>query len=104
MVYNTGRRLVWLRLQGITRGSWRNPWNRGATGALLTSLPQNVDSLRIVLERSWFRRIWDLQESVLSRDPWIQCGSCLVRWNTFEKCLGFANLYEAEGKVFRDMA
>ncbi|KAI0187892.1 heterokaryon incompatibility protein-domain-containing protein, partial [Xylaria flabelliformis] len=28
----------------------------------------------------WFRRIWVLQELVLSRVPWVQCGLKRVRW------------------------
>ncbi|KAI0867277.1 heterokaryon incompatibility protein-domain-containing protein [Hypoxylon argillaceum] len=28
----------------------------------------------------WFRRIWVLQELVLSREPWVQCGRKRVRW------------------------
>ncbi|KAI2781067.1 HET-domain-containing protein [Daldinia loculata] len=33
-----------------------------------------------LLARPWFRRAWTFQELVLSRDPWFQCGSRLVRW------------------------
>ncbi|KAF4626566.1 hypothetical protein G7Y89_g11587 [Cudoniella acicularis] len=33
-----------------------------------------------LLTRTWFRRVWVFQELVLSRDPWIQCGSKMVRW------------------------
>jgi hypothetical protein len=33
-----------------------------------------------LLKRPWFRRVWVFQELVLSRDPWVQCGSLRVRW------------------------
>jgi len=36
-----------------------------------------------VLNRSWFSRVWILQELVLSRDPWIQCGRFQIRWDEF---------------------
>lgn len=38
-----------------------------------------------ILERQWFSRIWILQELVLSRDPWVQCGQQKVRWNVLTK-------------------
>jgi hypothetical protein len=33
-----------------------------------------------LLQRPWFRRVWIFQELVLSRDPWVQCGSLRARW------------------------
>jgi hypothetical protein len=36
-----------------------------------------------ILQRSWFNRVWVLQELVLSADPWIQIGPRRVRWNVF---------------------
>ncbi|KAI1474590.1 HET-domain-containing protein [Daldinia eschscholtzii] len=33
-----------------------------------------------LLARPWFHRAWTFQELVLSRDPWVQCGSRKVRW------------------------
>ncbi|KAI0412807.1 heterokaryon incompatibility protein-domain-containing protein [Xylaria grammica] len=33
-----------------------------------------------LLFRPWFRRIWVLQELVISRNPWVQCGTNRVRW------------------------
>ncbi|KAJ2984491.1 hypothetical protein NUW58_g6031 [Xylaria curta] len=33
-----------------------------------------------LLPNPWFRRIWVLQELVLSREPWVQCGTNRVRW------------------------
>lgn len=36
-----------------------------------------------LLLRPWFHRSWVLQELVLSRDPWIQCGKKKIRWESF---------------------
>jgi hypothetical protein len=36
-----------------------------------------------ILTRPWFRRVWVLQELVLSKDPWLQCGAIRVRWKDF---------------------
>lgn len=38
---------------------------------------------RHVLSRPWFKRVWVLQELVLSKIPWIQCGRQRVRWDDF---------------------
>jgi hypothetical protein len=40
-------------------------------------------SLKSLLSQPWFTRVWILQEIVLSRDPWIQCGMTRVSWNQF---------------------
>jgi hypothetical protein len=36
-----------------------------------------------ILSRPWFRRVWVLQELVLSKDPWIRCGKVEIRWEKF---------------------
>jgi hypothetical protein len=36
-----------------------------------------------ILQRPWFARVWVLQELILSPDPWVQLGTCRVRWNVF---------------------
>ncbi|KAE8446535.1 hypothetical protein EG329_011867 [Mollisiaceae sp. DMI_Dod_QoI] len=36
-----------------------------------------------ILKRPWFARVWVLQELVLSVDPWLQIGTCRVRWRSF---------------------
>jgi hypothetical protein len=33
-----------------------------------------------LLQRPWFKRVWVFQELVLSRDPWVQCGTLRARW------------------------
>ena len=41
-----------------------------------------IDSGRLdLLCRPWFNRVWVLQELVLARDPWVQCGKLRLRWN-----------------------
>ncbi|KAJ8126095.1 hypothetical protein O1611_g7544 [Lasiodiplodia mahajangana] len=41
-----------------------------------------------LLPNPWFRRIWVLQELVLSREPWVQCGNKRVRWVDLCRLLG----------------
>jgi len=36
-----------------------------------------------ILARPWFTRVWILQEFILSRDPWLQCGRSRIRWQRF---------------------
>jgi hypothetical protein len=36
-----------------------------------------------ILSRPWFTRVWNLQELVLSQNPWIQCGKSRARWHLF---------------------
>ncbi|KAJ0310416.1 hypothetical protein COL5a_008456 [Colletotrichum fioriniae] len=45
------------------RGERRGPWS--------------------LLSKTWFERVWVFQELVLSRDPWVQCGSRRIRWREF---------------------
>lgn len=41
-----------------------------------------IDSGRLdLLRRPWFNRVWVLQELVLARDPWVQCGKLRLRWS-----------------------
>jgi hypothetical protein len=37
-----------------------------------------------ILARPWFKRVWILQELVFSQDPWIQCGTSVARWSSFD--------------------
>lgn len=41
------------------------------------------DLIRQVIDMPWFRRIWILQELILSGDPWIQVGFHRLRWTDF---------------------
>ncbi|GJC81529.1 heterokaryon incompatibility protein 6, OR allele [Colletotrichum liriopes] len=42
-----------------------------------------AEARRDLLAKPWFKRVWVLQELVLSKDPWVQCGNRRVRWNDF---------------------
>ncbi|KAH9229070.1 hypothetical protein K456DRAFT_1777851, partial [Colletotrichum gloeosporioides 23] len=42
---------------------------------------------RDLLSRLCFQRVWVLQELVLSKSPWIQCGQQRVRWEEFCRLL-----------------
>ena len=33
-----------------------------------------------ILTRTWFTRAWIFQELLLSRDPWVQCGTKRLKW------------------------
>ena len=63
-----------------------------------------VDGL---LKLPWFSRVWIFQELVLSRDPWIQCGSVRARWTDICNMLvspGAGNQSDVkELRVLRDM-
>jgi hypothetical protein len=37
-----------------------------------------------ILARPWFKRVWILQELVLSQDPWVQCGTSVARWSSMD--------------------
>ncbi|PMD34246.1 HET-domain-containing protein [Hyaloscypha variabilis F] len=60
-----------------------------------------------ILLRPWFTRAWILQELVLSRDPWVQCGKLRVRWTDLcALLLGQQEGLESAGmalKVLKDM-
>ncbi|KAJ8071690.1 hypothetical protein OCU04_002007 [Sclerotinia nivalis] len=47
------------------------------TGRKLENLIHHVSNM------PWFRRVWVLQELVLSGDPWVQVGSHRLRWKSF---------------------
>ncbi|KAI0402829.1 hypothetical protein F4802DRAFT_573919 [Xylaria palmicola] len=53
------------------------PWDDGSPGDQVP-IVSAVD--KGLLAHPWFRRIWVLQELVLSREPWVQCGTERVRW------------------------
>ncbi|GKT50828.1 heterokaryon incompatibility protein 6, OR allele [Colletotrichum spaethianum] len=42
-----------------------------------------AETRRGLLAKPWFKRVWVLQELVLSKDPWVQCGNRRIRWNDF---------------------
>ncbi|TDZ58568.1 Heterokaryon incompatibility protein 6, OR allele [Colletotrichum trifolii] len=66
-------------------------------------------ALRDLLSRTWFKRVWVLQELVLSKDPWVQCGEERVRWTDFCRLLlinvKIARIQDSNGylRVLADM-
>jgi Heterokaryon incompatibility protein (HET) len=54
---------------------------RYSTGSSRTAVDQVVKvAEKDLLSRVWFTRVWVFQELLLSRDPWVQCGTLRVRW------------------------
>ncbi|PMD31539.1 hypothetical protein L207DRAFT_572752 [Hyaloscypha variabilis F] len=50
---------------------WRNLWN--------------------LLSRPWFKRLWIIQEVMLSRNLWVTCGDSLITWdNLSNSCIHFS--------------
>jgi hypothetical protein len=73
----------------------------------LTDLSNNIEepAMQWILSRPWFRRVWTLQELVLSRDPWIQCGTSLTRWETLRIHITTSGRESREEeKLFRSMS
>jgi hypothetical protein len=46
-----------------------------------------LSASQTILARQWFRRVWVLQELVRSRDPWVQCGIYLVKWEDLKNAI-----------------
>jgi len=45
---------------------------------------------RALCERSWFRRVWIVQEvSLATREPLIVCGQSSVAWSDLQRCVSF---------------
>ncbi|KAF7893640.1 uncharacterized protein EAF02_001178 [Botrytis sinoallii] len=49
------------------------------------------DLIRHVLDMPWFRRIWILQELVISCDPWVQVGTHRLKWKDFKSLIFESN-------------
>jgi hypothetical protein len=79
---------LWLPIGLIfsLRKRWK-PWEGGmipgslSHEAKLNNIQQVAEEH--ILQRPWFTRVWVLQELILSPDPWVQLGTCRVRWNVF---------------------
>jgi Heterokaryon incompatibility protein (HET) len=59
-----------------------------------------------LLRLPWFSRVWIFQELILSRDPWVQCGSLRARWTDICNILlpsGIQNPRTKELQVLADM-
>lgn len=49
-----------------------------------------------VLSRPWFRRLWVVQELVVSRRPFVQCGHRRISWNDFcETVFFYPRIYDS---------
>ncbi|KAK4238600.1 heterokaryon incompatibility protein-domain-containing protein, partial [Achaetomium macrosporum] len=56
-------------------------WHALSEGELIQATADAVSRTQdAILSRPWFTRTWILQELVLSRDPWVQCGRVRARW------------------------
>jgi hypothetical protein len=44
-------------------------------------------ALRCLLDRRWFRRVWVIQEVVMSKSALVICGSYTTLWDIFEKLM-----------------
>lgn len=51
------------------------------------NIPVAENGAADLLVRPWFNRVWVIQDLVLSRDPWIQCGTLRVRLDRIYDCL-----------------
>ncbi len=68
------RTLKHLRSQRLLGNSVRSSIDTDIDREVLLSASQTI------IARQWFRRVWVLQELVRSLDPWVQCGTKLVKW------------------------
>jgi hypothetical protein len=55
-------------------------------GQLATAVDKEL-LLDSILSKEWFTRVWVLQELVLSKNPWIQCGTARTKWVRFYNAL-----------------
>lgn len=55
-----------------------------------------------LMKTSWFRRVWILQELVLSKNPWLQCGTVRAKWS--ELCKILLNLNQRDKPLSKEMA
>jgi hypothetical protein len=67
----------------------------GARNGSPSLMEQNLESIERLLERSWFRRIWIVQEVVVSSKIFLVCGRSEISWDDFfealEICEGHLN-------------
>lgn len=53
-------------------------------------------AVREISKKPWFYRVWVLQELLLSRNPWVQCGLRRVAWRYFVSALKFLSITGSE--------
>lgn len=62
--------------------------------------PEIVEQLEILLKRSWFRRVWVLQEAVQNQSRQAICGRRQASWDALSSCLfGFSGTLVVETNV-----
>ena len=47
------------------------------------AVSSNDASLKDLIDRKWFRRMWTMQELVMAEEPFVVCGKRSIRWNRF---------------------
>ncbi|PMD54007.1 HET-domain-containing protein [Hyaloscypha bicolor E] len=76
-------RLFLETLQSKSPVDWKPPHlRRGSIERVRDELGSEVEvaAREWIVGRPWFKRVWILQELVLSQDPWIQCGTSATGW------------------------
>ncbi|TFB00853.1 hypothetical protein CCMA1212_007545 [Trichoderma ghanense] len=73
--------------------SWRKRFKiNQAASAFLGSDNSQSRPIASLLERSWFKRRWIIQEVVLAKDVWVHYGTMSIHWDAFE--LAFVELFD----------
>ena len=74
-------------------GDNRSYKDLGVQKALFKHLPQLNDvgwsSVGQFLQRSWFGRMWVIQEIAVAPDAMLHCGNSSTSWSTFAELLQF---------------
>ncbi|KAJ0161477.1 Heterokaryon incompatibility protein 6, OR allele [Colletotrichum tanaceti] len=71
------------RLSGVLTLPRDSTSDSSEGGAAAADSDLVAQARRGLLAKPWFKRVWVLQELVLSKDPWVQCGNERIRWNVF---------------------
>lgn len=81
--------------------SWRKRFKiNQAVSAFLDSNTSQSRPITSLLQRSWFKRRWIIQEVVLAKDVWVHYGATRIHWNAFE--LALAELFDNDKGGFTD--
>ncbi|KKP01424.1 hypothetical protein THAR02_06464 [Trichoderma harzianum] len=81
--------------------SWRKRFRiNQAVSAFLGDDESQPRAITSLLQRSWFKRRWIIQEVVLANDVWVHYGATSIHWNAFE--LALVELFENDKGGFSD--
>ncbi|KAL6694347.1 HET domain-containing protein [Trichoderma pleuroticola] len=81
--------------------SWRKRFRiNQAVSAFLGDDELQPRAITSLLQRSWFKRRWIIQEVVLANDVWVHYGATSIHWNAFE--LALVELFENDKGGFSD--